>query len=418
MTEKCKVSVIIATYNTALYIEECLDSIFNQTLKEIEVILIDDGSTDNTDEIIKQYKREHNNLITYYQENQGAGIARNYGITLTHGEYMFFMDPDDKLPYNDCLEILYDTAKEKGVLICGGNILTLNGNKRGNSYVAGDGDLAHSKNRMIRTKDFFFLYGHTRYLYETNVIRSNNICFAEYRRFEDQVFTVKALGIAREFYELDYPVYERRINHRQLHISEDVYLDIFRGFRDTLQLICDYDLELMFEKNYGNFIKQYMPQIALYAFGSNEGFAQVLNDINAIVKNSNWFKEEYLITYERVTKYKKEVTELKQRLVKILKCGKPIIIYGAGVNTGRFISSYKDMLQNVIGIAISDNVEDNSVMAEFPVCRIEQYDCHKEDAIVLVTPGIKVRDEILEKLEKLKYINFEWIDVNKVCDTI
>ncbi len=417
MTDGCKVSVIIATYNTALYIEECLDSIFNQTLEEIEVILIDDGSTDNTNEIIKQYKAEHNNLITYYQKNQGAGIARNYGITLTHGEYMFFMDPDDKLPYNDCLERLYDTAKEKSVLICGGNILTLNGNKRGSFYTAGDGDLAHSQNRMIRTKNFFFLYGHTRYLYETHFIKSNNVCFAECRRFEDQVFTVKALGIAREFYELDYPVYEYRINRRQLHISEDVYLDIFRGFRDTLQIICDYDLELMFEKNYGNFIIQYMPQIALYAFGGNEEFEQVLNDINAIVKNSNWYKEEYLITHERVTKYKKEVTELKQHLVKILKCGKPIIIYGAGINTGRFISSYKDMLQNVIGIAISDNVENNLVMAEFPVRQIEQYDCHKEDAIVLVTPGIKVRDEILEKLEKMKYINFEWIDVNKVCDT-
>ena len=113
----CKVSVIIATYNTAAYLKECLDSIFQQTLKEIEVILIDDGSTDDTASIIQQYQQKYNNLVSIYQENKGAGKARNYGITLAQGEYMIFMDPDDTYPYDDCLERLYKAAQDYHVLI-------------------------------------------------------------------------------------------------------------------------------------------------------------------------------------------------------------------------------------------------------------------------------------------------------------
>lgn len=160
-----KVSIIIATYNTAEYLEECLESIFNQTLKDIEVILIDDGSTDNTNFIVEKYKKKYNNLVSFYQENAGAGMARNFGITQATGEYMIFMDPDDKYPCNNCLEKLYVTAKEQGALICGGNIVCNDNGVKRNQYLAGQGDVAHTKNNFINVRNYFFLYGHTRYLF-------------------------------------------------------------------------------------------------------------------------------------------------------------------------------------------------------------------------------------------------------------
>ena len=411
-----KVSVIIATYNTVDYIEECLDSIFSQILDSIEVIVIDDGSTDNTNEVLSCYKGKYDNLVTHYQENSGAGNARNYGISIARGEYICFMDPDDTYPNNDCLKMLYETARKNNVKICGGNIAERRGKYISKRYVAGDGDVLVSKNKIIKVDNYFYMYGHTRFLYETNFIRQNHICFASYKRFEDQVFTVKALGIAKEFFELDYCVYLYRRQHRKVDMNIDVYLDVFKGFRDTLQLICNYDLKLMFEKNYSDFVESYMSQISQYTFNGNEEFDKVIGDINHIVKHSDWFKEEYLITYERIKNYRNEVEELKRSIVEILNSGKPIIMYGAGLNSEKFITRYTDLLQSVIGIDVSDNVKNNSELEGFSVRQISNYSCFKNDAIVLVTPLAKTSGEILDNLMKLGFKNCKWIDVNGICN--
>lgn len=90
-----KVSVIIPVYNVQEYLQECLDSILGQTLKEIEVICIDDGSTDKSYDILMEYQKKDSRIIVLQQENQGAGIARNKGLDIARGEYLSFLDADD-----------------------------------------------------------------------------------------------------------------------------------------------------------------------------------------------------------------------------------------------------------------------------------------------------------------------------------
>lgn len=94
-----KISFIVPVYNTGIYIKKCLDSIINQTFKEkIEIILINDGSTDNSDELIKEYIENSNSkdLMKYYtKENEGIAKTRNFGIDKANGEYIFFVDSDD-----------------------------------------------------------------------------------------------------------------------------------------------------------------------------------------------------------------------------------------------------------------------------------------------------------------------------------
>ena len=94
-----KISFIVPVYNTGLYIKKCLDSIINQTFKEkIEIILINDGSTDNSDELIKEYIEKNNSkdIIKYYtKENEGIAKTRNFGIDKANGKYIFFVDSDD-----------------------------------------------------------------------------------------------------------------------------------------------------------------------------------------------------------------------------------------------------------------------------------------------------------------------------------
>lgn len=104
------VSVIVPIYNKELYLEDCLESIINQTLKSIEIILVDDGSTDNSKKICEQYLEKDNRIKYYYQENAGLAAARQTGIDHSVGEYVGFIDADDWIDL-DMYEEMYSKAK-------------------------------------------------------------------------------------------------------------------------------------------------------------------------------------------------------------------------------------------------------------------------------------------------------------------
>ena len=96
-----KVSVIIPVYNVEPYLKEALDSVINQTLREIEIICIDDCSTDNSYNILEEYAKKDNRIIIIKnEENLGVGISRNKGIRLSKGEYIGFVDGDDYIVNN------------------------------------------------------------------------------------------------------------------------------------------------------------------------------------------------------------------------------------------------------------------------------------------------------------------------------
>ena len=91
-----KISVIVPVYNTEKYIKKCLDSLVNQTMKNIEIIVVNDGSNDHSEEIIKDYENKYPEMVKYYKkENGGLPSARNYGLEKAKGEYIAFVDSDD-----------------------------------------------------------------------------------------------------------------------------------------------------------------------------------------------------------------------------------------------------------------------------------------------------------------------------------
>ncbi len=115
-----KVSVIIPVYNSEKYLKQCLDSVVCQTLKDIEIIVINDGSTDTSLQIIQEYANKHKNIKTVNKQNEGCYKARNVGLELAVGEYVAFLDSDDYVE-NSIYEILYLKAKETDadIVSCG-----------------------------------------------------------------------------------------------------------------------------------------------------------------------------------------------------------------------------------------------------------------------------------------------------------
>ncbi len=104
-----KISIIIPIYNTGHFLSECIDSILNQTLTDWELLLINDGSPDNSEQICQKYIQKDNRIHYYYQKNSGVSVARNFGLSKATGNYIYCMDSDDSLGSN-FLETSYQTA--------------------------------------------------------------------------------------------------------------------------------------------------------------------------------------------------------------------------------------------------------------------------------------------------------------------
>ena len=125
-----KVSVIIPVYNVEKYLSECLDSVVNQTLKDIEIICVNDGSPDGSAEILEEYAQKDNRIKVITQENRGVSEARNSGLKIASGEYIAFLDSDDYIDLK-FFEQLYKRGIESNsdVVVCE-NIYRFSGNKQ------------------------------------------------------------------------------------------------------------------------------------------------------------------------------------------------------------------------------------------------------------------------------------------------
>lgn len=105
------ISIIMSVYNVEKYLDECLQSIFNQTYKDIELIIINDGSTDGSLDIINKYRKKYSNIVYIEQENKGLSEARNLGLSIAKGDYILYIDSDDYIDSN-MLQLMIDKIKE------------------------------------------------------------------------------------------------------------------------------------------------------------------------------------------------------------------------------------------------------------------------------------------------------------------
>lgn len=224
-----KISVIIPVYNVEEYLRQALDSIINQTLKDIEIICINDGSKDNSLAILEEYASSDNRIKILNQENQGQGAARNNGIKIATGEYLSFVDPDDWIEL-DTYEKLYNKAIEFNLDLIEFSYFR---NKEINNTIRKEKiKLSIPKNKVIKGIDFpKYIFQPPRYscnkFFKTKLIKDNNIFFGQGRWHEDHNFVIEARTLAeRVLYCPNYYLYHYRI---RLNSSNNrINLDILK----------------------------------------------------------------------------------------------------------------------------------------------------------------------------------------------
>lgn len=203
-----KLSIIIAAYNSEKYISKCLDSIVNQSIREKEIIIVNDGSTDQTREIIERYSKNYNFIHVINQDNSGQGVARNKALTMAKGKYITFVDSDDFISYDYSYEKLINECEENelDILIFKYNIIK--NNKKISTSNIGENKIYSDDNiiRKFLTTDEIEGFCWNK-IFNRKVIIEKNIKFLEEQKFEDIPFVVEAILNAKNIKFFDEDIY-------------------------------------------------------------------------------------------------------------------------------------------------------------------------------------------------------------------
>lgn len=286
-----KISVIVPVYNVEKYLDKCLTSLVNQTLKDIEIIVVNDGTKDNSQDIIDRYAKKYKNIIVIKKENGGLSSARNDGIEKATGEYIGFVDSDDYIEY-DMYEKMYQKAKtnDYDVVVCDLKYI----------YDDREVDAFSNINNDLLTKEevktcFLNIYPSVwNKIYKKELIKDNNILFKKGVWFEDVEFTyrllpyINSIGVVKEkFYnyvQRDGAI-TRTFDERMYH-----YIDNLNGvveFYKNNNFYNEYEKELEYiyvRYLYATFIK------GVSKYKDDEKFEKAVKEA---IKNVNLYFPKY-----------------------------------------------------------------------------------------------------------------------------
>ncbi len=403
--EHIAVSVIIPIFNAERHMEECLDSCFGQTLNNIEVICINDGSTDKTEEILERYAQSHNNMRVLSQENQGAGAARNLGIKDARGEFIAFMDSDDYYPNEYVLQRLYITAVNEKVLACGGSALFLSGEEQ---------PLSFNECKRMYYKDYQIWSGFTRFIYQRKFLIDNKLFFPLYRDNEDPPFFTRTMMMVQEFYIISDCTYMIRNTDKIIRRDDPaVLLGTLRGCKDILNIASQNHFEKL-QINAIVTLESCLPFVYKAIYRGNTAIRkqceEVLYEIDdeVLINYAKAITKPQLLSDEQIYELIKRVLDKEKELINKIKSYEKVLIYGAG-RVGRWLCDYivKRGYNGDI-MFMSSFIEPNYTACGKKVRSILSCVKYKDDALVLIA-NKNSADQMEENAHKHLFKNVEKI---------
>ena len=186
-----KLSIVIPVYNVEYYIAQCLESILNQSFKDLEIICVNDGSTDNSLSVLQDYKAKDDRIIIIDQKNEGSGVARNAGLSIAKGEYVYYVDGDDWIEDNALEKIIVKADKLNTDILIFGGLSYYEGKGKNGGYSA-DKLPKEYFNKVFSSKDIkkdIFKFPSTAWtkLYKRDFLIKNNIKFQDIKAGQDQL---------------------------------------------------------------------------------------------------------------------------------------------------------------------------------------------------------------------------------------
>ena len=261
-----KVTVIMPVYNASKYLHDCMSSLLSQTLRDIEIICIDDGSTDDSFMILEEYASKDSRIHLFKQENKGAGAARNIGLSLARGRYLSFLDSDDFF-YPEMLSQAYYSAEkyDSDVVLYRYNYYYDNQNYLSKSShglndvylpkvdVFSDVDVSGRRFRLADTNPWNKLFKH-------DFVRNKNLKFMEIMNCNDVYFVMSAMYLAKKISVINQALMAYRVN-TTTSLQSTTYkspLNIYHALLQIKTSFCQTDNWSLEEVGFVNFSLEHL----------------------------------------------------------------------------------------------------------------------------------------------------------------
>ena len=371
-----KTSIIVPVYNTAEYLWECFASISAQTQKEIEVIAINDGSTDNSLQILEEIKKDHPEMIIFSQKNMGLGSARNQGIELANGEFIYFLDSDDCL-IDNAMDVCYECAKNHNL-----DMVMFDAESFGD--LTEERQHAYDRAQIIKEREYVFSgeefankywlkrFCPNAFLFysASRLIKNHGLRFLDKIYYEDNEFYCKIMAKAQRTMYIPQKLYRRRYRESSIATSQfdrflaESYLmmiqavdrqyygvgmetlmhEIKHSFVNTLLRLCQEE-HLMADLSFA----QSLYTIALGICGGNLEEIDSYRDIELLSRICDMAYAEGCNDREKMA-----VQERKERIIQrafaeiplniVDKC---VGVYGLGKTTQTFLKMYQEYVGEI-----------------------------------------------------------------------
>lgn len=242
------VSVIIPVFNAERVIERSIHSVVRQEMIKIEIICIDDGSTDASVKQIQVLQENYPQIVLLEQKHQGAGSARNAGISAAQGRYIAFLDADDEFVDVRALRTMVKACDGFHVDICGSLRMVLKNEKEQESVLF-ENFIIPEEGCFIEYRDFQYDYDYQSFIFNRNFLIQNSIFFPPYLRYQDPPFFARAMVAAGRFYVVPVVLYKYRLDICKKKIIMKHMVHVLRGIYDNLKMARSEGYHKLFENN-------------------------------------------------------------------------------------------------------------------------------------------------------------------------
>lgn len=323
-----KVSVILPIYNAEKYLKKCVNSVINQTYSNLQIILVNDGSTDGSWEICQQLRTKDNRIEIYTQSNRGVSVARNKGLNVANGKWIMFVDPDDVLDNNIILELLSQVVNSSTDIVA----CTCYGFNRNKKYRARFFET--SRNFSSNKEDLYLQLLNVSYgqssdiftaigvpwgkIYRRDFLQRNHLEFdPDLRRMQDNIFNMFAFYYANDIIYVDKPLYYYRLsniqNYNNKHLSElnSIFLPVIKSRYYGLKRLCLFNHSRIYE-GYINEAATIFVELARGEFFTASNKQRANKYMRTLMKQP-YFKDVFSKKNKKLIKSKK--TKLKLYLI-------------------------------------------------------------------------------------------------------
>ena len=401
-----KVSVIIPVYNVADYVAECLESIINQSYKNIEIICVEDKSTDNSPDILNQYAKKDTRIRLYYnRENRGLAYSRNIGLDAAEGDYILFVDSDDYIEA-DLIAVCMEKSADND-LICFDytQFDNIHGPMKSHTYLINDGEYRGENYFAEAVKNNSIIFSAWSKLYRKAFLDKHRIRFCDGLLYEDILFSFFCFLKASKIYSLHNRFYWYRIRKDSIMMKkvsaqslESYFFIICEMARDYVnnhykQELCD-AIQGYIRKASRDFIQAY--------WKSDEKAAKA-----QFLKNKNIKYLKLYDTFAELCVKSGLLEDISNEHLEYIKSFRYVILYGAG-DIGRSVLGILDFYDiPICGIAVTTAWGNRKSLMGNRIRPIEEYEyINKEECLIIIGVTEKYYLDIRNKLNKFGFKHY------------